>query len=575
MNVDPYRERCQIEDLQPAKLRRVSFCVDVEIASAVKYPDEEGDDSPPPPPNKKPGPTELEKSAANRKTKEQKVKMKDKAEAEALKHPQGVVDQKDSDDNIKSTEEKMDETPDPVAAETTNNGVNGTNGTNGEVKELTRKKEKKKRSEEERKERKERKRQTAVANGTIPIEIAMESSSSGYSTPGPPTPSTRPHDRPTTDPVRIYRRCCQLRETPILKRVTDQLSAPCAIDSHEDGLVSCLDLSNFEMHLSDMVTLGDYLAVVPVKKLILENCGLTDESLRVVLAGLLAVKTPDQAKYNKDLARRPSDVPKEQTERLGVIEKVSIKNNPNIGRDGWRHIGLFIHMSRSLKAIDLSMVPFPGRLSSPPTFSINLKSQSASKTPADISVTFEKCLAERLAGSRLEEIVMGECSLETEHVEKIVHGVMSCGVTRLGLANNHLSNEALQAVAKYLEASTCEGLDLGGNDLSNNLDIITQAINNDANKLYALSLADCNLSTADLKPLLPALARLPNFRFIDLSHNRKLFSTQPNAISILRKHLPHMNQLKRIHLNDVAMESEHCIALAEILPEIPSLAHLR
>ena len=40
------------------------------------------------------------------------------------------------------------------------------------------------------------------------------------------------------------------------------------------------------------------------------------------------------------------------------------------------------------------------------------------------------------------------------------------------------------------------------------------------------------------------------------------------------RYLPKMQGLKRIHLADVAMTSEHAIAIAEILPEIPHLAHI-
>jgi hypothetical protein len=92
--------------------------------------------------------------------------------------------------------------------------------------------------------------------------------------------------------------------------------------------------------------------------------------------------------------------------------------------------------------------------------------------------------------------------------------------------------------------------------------------------LFALGLADTNLDQASLAPLMPALVRLPNLRFIDLSHNKKLFSTEPNAVNLLRKYLPRMKILKRLHLMDVDIAPEQAIALAEILPEIPNLAHL-
>ncbi len=40
------------------------------------------------------------------------------------------------------------------------------------------------------------------------------------------------------------------------------------------------------------------------------------------------------------------------------------------------------------------------------------------------------------------------------------------------------------------------------------------------------------------------------------------------------RYLPRLKMLKRIHLNDVSMTAEQAVALAEILPESPSLAHV-
>jgi hypothetical protein len=40
------------------------------------------------------------------------------------------------------------------------------------------------------------------------------------------------------------------------------------------------------------------------------------------------------------------------------------------------------------------------------------------------------------------------------------------------------------------------------------------------------------------------------------------------------RYLPRLKMLKRIHLNDVSMTAEQAVALAEILPELPSLAHV-
>ncbi len=562
MNIDPNRERCRIQGLDQAKLRRVAFCVDVEIAGCARYIDGDERSPSPPPPGRRPSLTELEKQVEAKKKKESKSK--EKGEGEALKHPQAFAEEKEREGVLSVNGEVVMNGAEPRAE---GKGVQ-------EPKDTTRKKERKKRSEEERKERKEKKRRQAEANGTIPVEVMLEGDSS-TPTDSPPGVSTpRAQDRPTTDPLRIYRRCCQLRETPILKRVTEQLSAANACDPTTPGIVSCLDFSEYWMQLSDVVTLGDYLAVVPVKKLIMEDCGLGDEAVRVILAGLLAAKTPAQARHNRNVAKRRKNMNDSAGESLGVIEKLSLKNNPKIGQNGWRHISLFMHMSRSIKALDLSGIPFP----QPPAStnspgSLTRSPTTTTKPPLDMAAVVSKALGERLAGPRLEELVMAECNLDTDSIGKIIDAVMMSGLTRLGLASNNITREGLEHVGRYVRDGRCEGLDLGGNDLRENLYMLAEVLH-EKSPLYALSLADCRLTPPSLASLFPALVTLPNFRFIDLSHNHDLFSTQPNALSLLRTYLPQLPFLKRVHLADVNMSPDHAIALAEVLPEITSLAHL-
>ena len=561
MNIDPYRERCSIPDLESAKLRRVAFCVDVEIAAPAKYTEEEEDEeetllSPSAPlPGRRPSLTQLENQTEIKRKKDKKLKL---SEGAALKKPQAVAEEKETDGVVKASGEHL-----------RSQAVSGPeDAAQFLVKETTRKKEKKKRSEEERKDRKERKHSEALANGTVPVELMKDcgSGSTTDSSHGTRTPQNS-QDRPTTDPLRIYRRCCQLRETPVLKRITEQISSPSACHPATPGIISCLDLSGFWIQLPDIITLGDYLAVVPVKKLILEDCGLSDEAVRVVLAGLLAAKTPEQAKYNKRLAKKCNRQSTKKVEQSGVIEKLSLKNNPKLGREGWRHIGLFIYMSKSLKALDLSMIPcIP---STPPP----VGAQSNQKLPTDVPTLLHRAVTERLGGSCLEELVLAECGLDADCIGKMIDGVIQCGLTRLGLANNNLTREGFQHVLRFVKTGKCEGLDLGGNDLREDLSMLADCLD-EKNVLYALSLANCNLSPSSLVSLFPALVRLPNFRFIDLSHNRNLFATRPNALGLLRKYLPQFPIMKRIHLLDVAMSPEHAIALAEILPENNSLANV-
>jgi hypothetical protein len=521
LNVDHNRERCRISDLDQSKLRRVAFCVDVEIASGPRYIEDEIEDE-------------------KRKEKREKKRM-EKGEGLALKQPEAIWEEKETDGVVKATGEKLP-SPGKEVLESTSEVSEDVPG----EKDNTKKKEKKKRSEEERKARKEKKRKLAEANGTVPVELVRNASDSSMSNTPTGTGTPTAQVSPTTDPVRIYRRCCQLRETPILKKITEQLTSSASTTS-TTGIVHKLDLTSYWLQLPDLVTLGDYLAVVPVKELIMENCGLTDEGVRVILAGLLAAKIPDweRRKLHKG---KWGEVP-----QGGVVERVVFKNNTKIGRDGWRYISTFLTMCRSLKSIDLSKVPFPQALAptpSPPSHGSHALTRTTSGSTAESACVLGRAIGERLGGREFELLNMAECGLTTEQLGQLIDGVIKSGLRRLGIAGNNITPEGMEHVARFVREGKCEGLDLGGNNLKDHLGAVVNALDED-NQLYALSLANCNLTPDSLWTLFPALAKLKNFRFIDLSQNHGLFDSEPSALSLLRRcvtiqfPLPSSNQLLR------------------------------
>jgi Ran GTPase-activating protein (RanGAP) involved in mRNA processing and transport len=526
--------------------------VDVEIASAPKYYDDDEPAAPVPAPEKK-----------DPNLKAQKKKMTERSEGEALKHPHEVEEEKETLGVVTATGEKVPKEP-PAEGTEPEKPEHKTEAKPEEANGAasTKKKEKKKRSEEERKARKERKRRLAEENGQIPVELTRNASDSSDL-----SPVERPKSSasPTTDPLRIYRRCCQLRETSILKKITEQLAAQAAA-AEKPGVVGRLDLTDCWLTLPDLVTLGDYLAVVPVKELVMENCGLTDEGVRVILAGLLAASPPDMNRF-----RRKGPRPTEVVSKHGVIQRLVLKNNTKIGKEGWRHISCFIHMCRSLKYLDLSLIPFPQPKENTPS----TPSAKPVKEPVDPAVVLSKALAQRLGGPELELLNMADTNLNTSQIGLIVDGVINCGIKRLGLAENHISPEGLQHVARYLRECACEGLDLGGNDIVDSVEVIAEALDAvEGHPLLALSLAHCNLTPEALWKLFPSLAKLKNFRFIDLSHNHDIFDIRPSAVYLLRKYLPKMPILKRIHLTDCNITAEQAIALAEIFPDAAGLAHV-
>ncbi|OAA50722.1 cell wall biogenesis protein Mhp1 [Cordyceps fumosorosea ARSEF 2679] len=542
LNKDKNRERCNISELKAAKLRRVAFCVDVEIAPMPKYANGEVATQP------------IDKST--------KKKLTEKGEGEALKSDSAVMKEENFDDGK----------PEPVAEAKTNGHANGpadafqklpsnTPDANdspepdtavGE-KEMSKKKEKKKRSEEERKARKEKRRKLAEDSGSIPVEIhydSPDSSDSGAS--GTIVTSSLP----TTNPARIYRRCCQLRETPILKKITEQLTDPTNL-SH--GVVSKLDLTGYWLQLADLVTLGDYLAVVPVREVLLENIGLTDEGLRVVLAGLLAAKPPTFSR------KKPKH---EQEVQGGIVERLVLKNN-KIGPDGWKHLSLFIYLCKSIKSLDISHIAFPRQAVS----QVGATLPNGQHIPRSIADIFATSIGDRLGGPTLEMINIGETEPSMEQLGVILDGMLNCKVKRLGLAHNHLDEQGISHVTRYISSGICEGLDLAGNDLRGHEEKLASALKANVG-LWALSLAGCELGPSSLSKILPVLANMPDIRFVDLSHNKELFQSRPSAVGLLRRYLPKCTGLKRIHLSDVSMNSEQAIALVEVLPEIQQLAHI-
>jgi hypothetical protein len=300
------------------------------------------------------------------------------------------------------------------------------------------------------------------------------------------------------------------------------------------GVVPKLDLTGYWLQLPDLITLGDYLAVVPVKELIMENCGLTDEGVRVILAGLLAAKAPDYGR--RYVGTKHGDVP-----QGGVVERVVFKNNNKIGRDGWRYICLFINMCRSLKSMDLSKVPFPQAPVQPASHSHIgsghlSRTTSASSATLELSCLLSKAIGERLAGREFEMLNVAECGISTEQLSDLIDGIIKSGLRRLGLAGNAITSEGMKHVARFIKGGHCEGLDLGGNNLRDQMDVIVEALDGDSD-LFALSLADCHLTPDSLWTLFPALVKLKNFRFIDLSQNRDLFETSPSALSLLRRYI--------------------------------------
>ncbi|KAL9056437.1 MAG: hypothetical protein Q9162_002918 [Coniocarpon cinnabarinum] len=545
LNVDKNRERTTIKELDQKKLRRVAFSVDVEVVGVSRYAETE----------------ETVDAATQAKDK----KLQARSEGEALKRPRAF------DDRLNQQYFSEDDT------QRSNSRGSVDDIFEGELLAAAKKQEQEaaRQRRHEKKERKRRESESTRNSIQGPLSPTSPTSpQSGQSqTPEDPNVPAKSHDKPTTDPLRMYRRCCQLREAPVLKRISEQLGKA-KPEVEKTGIVDNLDLNGSRLQLADMACLGDWLAIVPVRRLQLDNANLTDEGLRIILAGLLAAKPPELAKRKHTRSISTSDGQRRTSSRTGgVIEKLSVRLNSKITSEGWRHICLFLNLCHSLKALDLALTPFPASQSAVMAQGARESPEKPTSNPGDIAHVLFESLSRRSNESKLEELIMSQCGLNTYTVAKIIDAVCESSVTRLGLANNQLDHEAIAKVAKYLQTSTCKGLDIGGNDLRDAAVLLTEALTSESS-LMALSLADCNLDPPTLARFMPALLPAKDFRFLDLSHNRELFSTTPNALATLRRYLPQLKALRRIHLTDTAMLPEQAIGIAEIVPEIRNINHV-
>ncbi|KAI5853414.1 hypothetical protein BZA05DRAFT_28362 [Tricharina praecox] len=545
LNRDQHRERSEIPELDGGKLRKVSFCVDVEVAPC--HEDVEA------------------RKEARRRRKEAKEKEKEK-EKERLKQLM-----EDGSPEIANCDGAGTDGAPLVASTTTGDAEKKGRGgemTNGSVDPAS---------------------GNGAANGTSrdrpqdstaaednPSANPDLAPASGSATDKVPKVRRRIHPKPTTDPLKIYTQCCQLRETKVLPEVKEQL-----VKENYPTVLRVMDLTGHKFQVADAVTFADFLALVPIKRLILDDCDLTDEILRMVLSALSAVRpivaTTTSEESEGEAKGKPNG--KDEKHHRGVVERLSLKKNPKIGREGWRHISCFVHMSHSLKALDLSRIVLPRPMPVHHT-TLGRIVQSKDLPSNDATAIFSRALAERLCGHGLEELVMGHCSLSSDQLKLVMKGVVAGGTKRLGLEGNSLTDDGLAMVGQWMKgagtggASICEALDLSHNDVQDHIDILSASIN-ELSPLCALSLSNCNLTPASLSSLLPALATLPHFRWLDLSRNPRLFSEQPDSLTLLRRFLPKMKALRKIDLAGTSMTSDHAIALCEILPEVKQLSFFK
>ncbi|PWY99598.1 RNI-like protein, partial [Testicularia cyperi] len=123
----------------------------------------------------------------------------------------------------------------------------------------------------------------------------------------------------------LYRECCRTREEHPLKKM--RLVFQEAAQSTPPALKT-MDLSFVPLDRHAVEPIADLLSVdFGLNKLVLENCALTDESVKSILHALLV---------------------------SGTLPNLSLASNRKIRYNGWRYVAIFMRRARALRYLDLS-----------------------------------------------------------------------------------------------------------------------------------------------------------------------------------------------------------------------------
>lgn len=333
------------------------------------------------------------------------------------------------------------------------------------------------------------------------------------------TAVSRPHNLED-----IYTRCCHLREILPIPATLKQ------VKGHKAPM-DMIRLMNPKPTLIEILSFSDFLNIVPIQMVVLDNCSLSDEMLEILFSSI---------------------------RNAPALFKLSLRNVVMEG-EGWKYFCSFLCENQSLMTLDLSIQTDAKRCKLKP---------GANRSIVDWKL-FTRALVAR--GS-IQELILNGCMVPEAELDNMI--MEACLKTRkLGLALNGLQCEDMNVLCKWisLPSTTCEGLDLGGNDLGNCIGRITEFVSK-AKDLMFLSLNSTSLRDCDeAEALLDGLCKLANLRYLDLSSNADLF---PGFTKSLANKLPEFEDLRRLHLDSCNLTSDSTVQLAESFSLCPRLVYI-
>ncbi|KAI9249774.1 hypothetical protein BDA99DRAFT_523622 [Phascolomyces articulosus] len=329
-------------------------------------------------------------------------------------------------------------------------------------------------------------------------------------------------------PLELYEIACRNKEELPFPGFVMNLSQ-CA-------LLTKIDLSNQPIQRRVIEPMTDVLGLgFDLQELILKNCDLEDDALKVLLHTLLLNDT---------------------------LRHLNLADNKKLKTTGFKYIAIYVKGSRKLERLDLSNT-------NPDKKAIQYLAQA---------LTASSFTAKSFPS--LQQLLLDGCLLKLSFLEILASGVRkSPNLRYLSLIGNKISNQGAIWLGVMLRdydnpeyIKGLEYLNLNNNDIRQGVQYIAQALRRNQS-LTELHLHDCKLDSKACAFIGEALKYNQALLKLDISANSLVHPTAEGILAI--KQALYVNwTLKELNMSASGLASEAAIYLAECLPENRSLRRI-
>ncbi|KAJ2957367.1 hypothetical protein NQZ79_g6917 [Umbelopsis isabellina] len=366
------------------------------------------------------------------------------------------------------------------------------------------------------------------------------------------------------DLLTFYETACRNKDEHMFHPLVRQLQENAHLSS-----ITSIDLSNYLIDREVAEPISDILTLEHnIQRLIVQNCGLEDETIKLILNGLL---------------------------RSNSVKYLSIANNKKIKSNGFKYVAICMRESTSLNGLNLSQNSFDRKSMQMICHGLASK-RTSPNVQALQTLIMDACLFRPSLFEALAVGVKNSNSLKTlslRHNRINQQGASWIGVMLRDYADRvHISSSGDSISSDSSIQYGLERLALDGNDLRLGLQFIAQALKRNQS-IKELGLSGCKIDARNLTFLGDALVSDQQLRVLKLEliiddatqkynqtleklniSNNDLGTPVKDGFQALASGLQHHPCLKDLDLKATSMKTEDVIELAKTLPNFKSLMRM-